>query len=160
MLAVTQGWLYLVLAVLWGMWVLTASVRVVLNISHSSSVVAMAWACCMLKLTSVVTSFRLSQSALAYKGILRGACFFFCVLTLNSQKGMLQSDRPGTTSMWGISCGQLVRKRSRMFSSLVGSCTSCSKLLSLMILRKSWWSWGHGDLGLTVTGVSKWGRHS
>ena len=159
MLAVTQGWLYLVLAVLWGMWVLTASVRVVLNIPHSSSVVAMAWACCMLKLRSVTTSFRLSESALAYKGILRGACFFFCVLTLNSQKGMLQSDtdRPGTTSMWGISCGQLVRNRSRMFSSLVGSCTSCSKLVSLMILRKSWWSWGHGDLGLTV---SKWGRHS
>ena len=55
---------------------LTASVRVVLTISNSSAVVAVSFACCMLKLRSVATSFWLFQSALHIKG--------FCVVPASS----------------------------------------------------------------------------
>ena len=66
------------------------------------------------------------QFALALTGTSYWACFFLVVLMMNSQYGMLWSERPGMTSVLGMSCGQFVKYRSRVLSSLVGSHTNWS----------------------------------
>ena len=103
--AVTQGWLILAV-VLCGMYSLAPSWRVILQMFQSSSVVAVSFDSAMVEL--MFTSFRLVQFALALTGTSYWACFFLVVLMMNSQYGMLWSERPGMTSVLEMSCGQFV----------------------------------------------------
>jgi len=140
--AVTQGWLILALVVSCGMCSLTAFWRVVLKMFQSSSVAVVSFDSTMVELRFTAISFRLVQFALAYMGTSYWACFFLRVLTMNWQYGMLWCERPGMTSVLGMSCWQFVKYRSRVLSSQVGSCTNCSRPWSFIKSWKSWWSPG------------------
>ena len=137
--AVTQGWLILALVVSCGMCSLTAFWRVVLKIFQSSSIAVVSFDSTMVELRFTATPFRLVQFALACTGTSYWASFFLMVLTMNSQYGMLWSERPGMTSVLGRSCGQFVKYRSRVLSSLVGFRTNCSRPWSFIKSWKSWW---------------------
>ena len=143
--AVTQGWLILAV-VLCGMYSLAPSWRVILQMFQSSSVVAVSFDSAMVEL--MFTSFRLVQFALALTGTSYWACFFLVVLMMNSQYGMLWSERPGMTSVLEMSCGQFVVQ-------IQGVILSSGFPYQLI---KSWWRPGLGAVDLRV-GVVDYQSH-